>query len=87
MVSYGPMSEGVTGSDGGGGRLMRVGVDILPPVICCSYCSMKTQVRETVSAGRGRQLKSDRNLGLGRPRAPDWECFSPLADGMEVLPI
>ena len=26
--AYGPMSEGVTGSEGGGGRLMRVGVDI-----------------------------------------------------------
>ena len=28
VETYGPMSEGVTGSDGGGGRLMRVGVDI-----------------------------------------------------------
>ena len=26
MESYGPMSDGVTGSEGGGGRLMRVGV-------------------------------------------------------------
>jgi hypothetical protein len=28
--SYGPMSEGVTGSEGGGGRLIRVGVVIVP---------------------------------------------------------
>ena len=27
--TYGPISEGVTGSEGGGGRLMRVGVDML----------------------------------------------------------
>lgn len=27
--SYGPMSEGVTGSEGGGGRLIRVGVVIV----------------------------------------------------------
>lgn len=27
-ISYGPISDGVTGSDGGGGRLIRVGVDI-----------------------------------------------------------
>lgn len=27
--TYGPMSDGVTGSDGGGGRLINVGVDIL----------------------------------------------------------
>ena len=27
--AYGPRSEGVTGSEGGGGRFMRVGVDIL----------------------------------------------------------
>jgi hypothetical protein len=40
--SYGPMSEGVTGSDGGGGRLIRVGVVILSVVfvkknvrLCC----------------------------------------------------
>ena len=26
--TYGPMSEGVTGSEGGGGRLISVGVDI-----------------------------------------------------------
>lgn len=58
MASYGPMSEGVTGSDGGGGRLIRVGVDILPPDICCRYSCMKNTgtVQETVSAGRGRRL-------------------------------
>lgn len=27
--TYGPISEGVTGSEGGGGRLIRVGADIL----------------------------------------------------------
>ena len=27
--AYGPRSEGVTGSEGGGGRFMRVGVDIV----------------------------------------------------------
>lgn len=27
--SYGPISDGVTGSEGGGGRLIKVGVDIL----------------------------------------------------------
>lgn len=33
METYGPISDGVTGSDGGGGRLMSVGVDILFSVI------------------------------------------------------
>lgn len=28
-ISYGPISDGVTDSDGGGGKLIRVGVDIL----------------------------------------------------------
>ena len=28
-LTYGPSSEGVTGSEGGGGRLIRVGADIL----------------------------------------------------------
>ena len=28
-ATYGPISEGVTGSEGGGGRLMKVGVDIV----------------------------------------------------------
>lgn len=29
ILTHGPRSDGVTGSDGGGGRLMRVGADIL----------------------------------------------------------
>ena len=28
-ISYGPISDGVTDSNGGGGKLIRVGVDIL----------------------------------------------------------
>lgn len=34
--TYGPMSDGVTGSEGGGGRLIRVGVaDMLAIVTAC----------------------------------------------------
>jgi hypothetical protein len=33
--SYGPISDGVTGSEGGGGRLISVGVVILMDVIGC----------------------------------------------------
>ena len=29
-TAHGPMSEGVTGSEGGGGRFIRVGVAIFP---------------------------------------------------------
>jgi hypothetical protein len=33
MNSYGPISAGVTGSEGGGGRLKRVGVGIVMVVV------------------------------------------------------
>jgi len=36
--TYGPMSDGVTGSEGGGGRLIRVGVaDILAILSACVW--------------------------------------------------
>lgn len=31
-ITYGPISDGVTDSEGGGGKLIRVGVDILDAV-------------------------------------------------------
>lgn len=38
----GPMSDGVTGSEGGGGRSIRVGVDILLRVfLLCGNCSFR----------------------------------------------
>lgn len=33
METYGPISDGVIGSDGGGGRLINVGADMLTEVL------------------------------------------------------
>lgn len=44
--SYGPISDGVTGSEGGGGRLISVGVVILMDVIRCLEMDGGVRVNE-----------------------------------------
>lgn len=55
-ISYGPISDGVTGSDGGGGRLMRVGVDIVR-VLVLGFSSSEM----TKSLQRDGQLSKEKS--------------------------
>ena len=49
--TYGP--EGVTGSEGGGGRLMRVGVDILVLLIELECVSVEVCIFSWMLTARG----------------------------------
>jgi hypothetical protein len=49
------MSDGVTGSEGGGGRSMRVGVVIMPESFCC----VVTVVLEGMRLSRAEHSRVD----------------------------
>lgn len=55
-ISYGPISDGVTDSDGGGGKLIRVGVDIL-------IALLDNQEMAKMNESDGKKKKFDGQIG------------------------